>query len=405
MPRKRSTPAAGARIADKLTVGEIVSIYPRDKVEQALLEAGRETKRIRELPNELVVYFAIMQGLYRNVSSTEVLRVMAESLHWLFGDSEFKITGKSGISQARSRVSFEPFEFLFRECARPLADRSTIGAYYKHWRLTALDGSLFNVEDTQENAAFFKRSRNQSSTSAYPKARAVTLMEVGTRACFDLAIGTYKDSELGLAESVIVSLQPDMLCLADRVFMSFDLFIAAAKTGAALVWRTKLSRSFEIEDQEAGYTSAGPVKRLSDGSFIATIYSFKDRKKEKGIQVRVVEYEVVGSATGELVRLFTTVLDPETAPADDLARLYHQRWEIETMLDEIKTHLGVDVIHSRTPNLVKQELYGIFMAHHVTRTVMHAAAQKQKIDPDELSFTHSVRVLRRAVMTSGSFPP
>jgi len=405
MPRKPSTIPAGVRIADKLTVGEIVRVFPRDKVEQILLETGRETKRIRELPNDVVIYFAVMQGLYRNVSSTEVLRIMAESLHWLFGDTEFTITGKSGISQARSRVGFEPHEILFRECAKPLADQSTIGAYYRQWRLTALDGSLFNVEDTDENANFFKRSKNQSGSSAYPKAKVVSLMEIGTRACFDLAIGTYKDSELTLAEKTIVSLKPDMLCLADRLFMSFDLFVAAARTGAALVWRTKIDRTFTLEDQQAGYTSDGPIKRLPDGSFIATIYSFKDRKKERGIKVRVIEYDAVGSTTGELIRLFTNILDPLAAPAEELAQLYHQRWEIETMLDEVKTHLGVDVIHSRTPKLVKQELYGVFMAHYVTRAVMHAAAKRQKIDPDELSFVHSVRVLRRAITSFGSFPP
>jgi Insertion element 4 transposase N-terminal/Transposase DDE domain len=405
MPRKPSTIPAGVRIADKLTVGEIVRVFPRDKVEQVLIETGRETKRIRELPNDVVIYFAVMQGLYRNVSSSEVLRIMAESLHWLFGDTEFSITGKSGISQARSRVGFEPHEILFRECAKPLADHSTIGAYYRQWRLTALDGSLFNVEDTDENANFFKRSKNQSGSSAYPKAKVVSLMEIGTRACFDVAIGTYKDSELTLAEKTIVSLKPDMLCLADRLFMSFDFFVAAARTGAALVWRTKIDRTFTLEDQQAGYTSGGPIKRLPDGSFIATIYSFKDRKKERGIKVRVIEYDAVGSTTGELIRLFTNILDPLAAPAEELAQLYHQRWEIETMLDEVKTHLGVDVIHSRTPKLVKQELYGVFMAHYVTRAVMHAAAKKQKIDPDELSFVHSVRVLRRAIMSFGSFPP
>ncbi|MGH7249644.1 MAG: transposase domain-containing protein, partial [Minisyncoccia bacterium] len=147
MPRSPMMLPAGVTIADKLTLGNIARIFPPEQVKEALRQTGTHTKRVRELPNELIVYFGMLLGLYRNVSHSEVLRCAGESLHWLYGDTEFKITGKSGLSQARTRVGFAPFELLFRSSAKPLASNKTRGAYYRNWRLTAMDGSTFDVED------------------------------------------------------------------------------------------------------------------------------------------------------------------------------------------------------------------------------------------------------------------
>jgi IS4 transposase len=139
---------------------------------------------------------------------------------------------------------------------------------------------------------------------------------------------------------------------------------------------------------------------LPDGSFLSRIYpSERDRrKKTNGVVVRVIEYTLEGVADAEpLYRLITTLLDPGEASADELAALYHERWEIENALDELKTHLrgARIVLRSKTPELVRQEFYGFLLAHFAIRGLMHEAALKADIDPDRLSFLHAVRVVRR----------
>jgi hypothetical protein len=189
-----------------------------------------------------------------------------------------------------------------------------------------------------------------------------------------------------------------MLCLADRYFFGYQLWKEAAATGADLLWRVK--KNIRLPCQ----------KRFRDGSYLSKIYACeKDRRHDRnGIVVRVIEYRLEGIANAEpLYRLVTIILDPEQAPAKELAALYHDRWEIENSLDELKTHLrgAKIVLRSKKPDLVRQEFYGFMMAHFAIRGLMHEAAQKGDVDPDRLSFVHAVRVIRRKIATFVALPP
>jgi hypothetical protein len=149
---------------------------------------------------------------------------------------------------------------------------------------------------------------------------------------------------------------------------------------------------------------------LVDGSYLSRIYpSDRDRRQQRnGVTVRVIEYRLQGVTDAEpIYRLLTSLLDPVHAPAAELAALYHQRWEIETALDELKTHLrgAKIVLRSKTPDLVRQEFYGLMMAHFAIRGLMHEAALKADTDPDQLSFLHAVRVVRRKLPTFNAIPP
>jgi hypothetical protein len=187
-----------------------------------------------------------------------------------------------------------------------------------------------------------------------------------------------------------------MLCLADRYFFGFELWQKACGTGADLLWRVRRN------------VSLPRLKSLPDGSYLSRIYAYRQKHRAgDGVDVRVVEYVLEGGNSQEIYRLVTTILDPEAAPAQELAALYSERWEIETALDELKTHLrgGRIQLRSKTPDLVRQEFYGLMMTHFAIRGLMYEAAIKGDVDPDKLSFVHAVHVVRRRLANPIAFSP
>ncbi len=351
------------------------------------------------MPAHVVIYYVIALALYMRSSYREVLRCLLEGVQWLLDPSvQVKVAGKSGISQARSRLGAEPVKKLYAAVVAPIAGKRTQGAWYRQWRLVSLDGSTLDVADTVENEEAFGRPGASRGSSAYPKIRFVALLENGTHVLWAAHMDRYATDELTLAESVIPSLGKGMLCLADRFFPSYKLWRMATKTGADLLWRTRQNARLDVE------------KRLPDGSYLSRIYaSTSDRRNGRnGIVVRVIDYRLKDVAGSEpLYRLITTLLDHQQAPAKELAALYQERWEIETALDELKTHLrGAQIVlRSKTPGLVQQEFFGLLMAHFAIRGLMHEAALKADEDPDRLSFLHSVRVVQRRMARYGAIPP
>ena len=399
MARTATSLGEEARITDYISLGVITSVFPEKAIRSALTESGKSSIRERDLPAHVVMYYVIAQAMFMQVSQREVLRCLLEGVRWLFGPKiPIKVTGKSGISQARTRLGWEPAKQLHDEVVEPIAVKKTRGAWYKNWKLISLDGSTLDVADTKENQEAFGRPGASRGSSAYPQIRFVSLVENGTHVLFGTEMGDYATGEITLTKSVLKRLKRGMLCLADRGFLGYELWKQAQATGADLLWRGKKHLRLERE------------KELPDGSYLSRIYpSERDwRKKTNGIRVRVIEYTLEGVPDAEpLYRLVTTILDHDAAPAEELAALYHERWEIETALDELKTHLrGAQIVlRSKTPDLVKQEFYGFMMAHFAIRGLMHEAALKADEDPDRLSFLHAVRVIRRKLPAFGAIPP
>lgn len=389
----------GTRITDYISLGVVAKTFPVKTIESVLKQTGKASIRQRDLPAHVVVYYIIALALYMQSSYREVLRCLLEGVKWLLGpEAIVKVTGKSGISQARTRLGWAPVRQLHDEVVQPIAVRSTKGAWYKSWRLVSLDGSTLDTADEKGNEEAFGRPSSSRGTSAFPQIRFVSLVENGTHVLFGTRMGGCKTGESTLAKEVLTSLRKGMLCLADRYFYGFELWKRASDTGADLLWRIKTNIILPCE------------KRLADGSFLSRVYGSQanQRRKENGIVVRVIEYRLQGVDGSEpIYRLLTTILDHEKAPAAELAALYHERWEIETALDELKTHLRGSkiVLRSKTPDLVRQEFYGLMMAHFAIRGLMHEAALKADEDPDRLSFLHAVRVVRRKIAGFAATPP
>ena len=399
MARTLAALPAGSRLTDYLSLGVIAKFFPLEKVRGVLEKTGRTSVRERDLPAHVVVYYVIALALYMRSSYREVLRCLLEGLQWLLNPTlPVKVAGKSGISQARTRLGAEPLKQLYEAVVTPIAERDTKGAWCRARRLVTLDGSTLDIADTAENEQEYGRPGASRGSSAFPKLRFVGLLENGTHVLWAAQMAPYATAESTLAQQVVPALRKGMLCLADRFFPSYQLWQAAAQTGADLLWRTRQNARLEVD------------RHLPDGSYLSRIYaSTSDRRKQRqALVVRAIDYRLHDVPEAEPVyRLITTILDPQQAPAQELAALYHERWEIETALDELKTHLrGAQIVlRSKTPELVQQEFYGLLMAHFAIRGLMHEAALQADEDPDRLSFLHAVRVVQRRLPRWVALPP
>lgn len=387
----------GDRLSDRVAIGVLTTAFPPALVDEVLAETGRVQQRSRLLPARLVVYFVLAMALYSGQGYEEVARLLTEGLRDRRWRNGWTVPSTAAIWKARARLGVEPVKRLFATVCAPVADRDTAGAFYHGWRLTAIDGTTFDLPDTKANVDAFgrpPRSGRGEQNVGYPQIRMVGLVECGTHVVFDAALGPLRTGEHDLARKVFASLRPGMLVLADRGFFGVDLWCTAAATGADLLWRVRKDIVLAV------------VEQLPDGSYLSEIFDQRDiHHTRSGVRVRVVEYTIAGH--DHVYRLITTILDPTRAPAEQLAVLYAQRWEFESTLDEIKTHLGGAhlVLRSQHPDGAEQEIYGFLLVHHAIRTLMHQAARQGDHDPDRISFIRSLRVVRRQVPDQAAFSP
>ena len=296
---------AGIRLRDCIGLGVIARTVPPERVREVRVETGTASERERDLPAQVMVYYVIALALYMGSSTRAVLRCLLEGLRWLWGAEAVKVAGKSGISQARSRLGEAPLRRLYASLVHPIASRASKGAWYRDWRLVSLDGSCLDVADTAANRAAFGMPGASRGASAFPQLRFVALVETGTHVLFGAQLGRSDAGETTLAQAALAALQPGMLCLADRQFFGHALWQAAVASGADLLWRVKCTLRLPREAV------------LADGSYLTTIYpSDKDRRHgSNGIRVRVVEYRLEGVAGAEpLYRLVSSILTRPRRP-------------------------------------------------------------------------------------------
>ncbi len=401
-------PQSDQRLSDHISLGVLTRVFPPELIDEVLAECGRVEVRHRLLPARVVVYYVLGLALFSTSSYEEVMRMLVTGHAWATGWSQqWSVPTKAALFQARKRLGSEPLRALFDKAVVPLADPQVAGGFYRSWRLMSIDGLCLDAADTDANVERFGRpasSRGEGRVGAFPQVRVLGLAECGSHAIIDAAVGAYRQGEQTLAEQVLRSLLPGMLLLADRGFFSYSLWTKARGTGADLLWRARSNAVLPVE------------KRYSDGSFASHIYpdTKARRNHTEGIEVRVVEYTLTSEDTNTdtdadecTYRLITTITDPATAPAAELAQLYTQRWEIETAFDELKTHQrgpGL-VLRSKMPDGVIQEVYGYLCVHYAIRWLMHSAATDYGHDPDRLSFIRSLRAARRTTASHPGFSP
>jgi hypothetical protein len=378
-----------------VSIGALSKFFPQREIEAILHATGRAGQRRRKLPAVDLMYYVIALGLHASEGCRSVLRRIVVGRGRREEEDLESLCSDSAINQGRTRLGWQPLRALCEVVVRPIATRSSVGAWYRRWRLVTLDGSALDVADTQRNERAFGRPGSIRGKSGFPQLRFVTLLENGTHVMFGAELGRYNTGEATLAKKVVTRLPADALCLADRYYFGYPLWKTALGSGAALLWRLRSGLVLP------------KLKRLSDGSYLTKIYpSPRARARDiDGIPARLITYRL--GKQREEYRLLCSIMDPRKAPAIQLVNLYTKRWTIETALHELKIRLrGARVVlRSRVPNLTRQDFWGLLLAHYGVRALMHEAALEQKIEATDLSFTHAVRTIARHLPLYVSFFP
>ena len=388
-----------ADVGELSGLGLLSWVYPSRLVDRVVAACGRAEQRRRLLPARLVVYFVLGLALFSPAPYLDVMRHLVEGLRGRGLLGLWHIPAKSSLFRARQRLGPEPLRVLFATTAKPMGTQATPGCFWRGLRLLAVDATCWDVADSVANEAAFGRPGNSRGhdKSSFPQVRMACLIEVGTHLVLDAELAGCRTGEVTLVGRLPRSCGPGQLLLADREFLGVPLWRAFTASGADLLWRVPANRILPVDRQ------------LRDGSWISRIHAQTDRAHTDPVAVRVVAYQLGGTGReGEDYRLVTSLLDARRYPARQLAALYQERWEVETVFAELKTHQrGARVVlSSKTPDGVLQQIWAHLLVHHALRELMVRTAATRGLDPDRISFTETLRSARRSVtVTPGSFSP
>jgi hypothetical protein len=362
-------------------------IISPEVIEQALADTGRQQQKKCRLSHRTMLWVVLAMGVLTHLPIRQVFK---QARRMYAGE---RTPSRGNLCEARQRLGVEPVKQVFQSVVRPLATPDTPGAFYKGMHMVAIDGTIEDVPDTPANAKHFGRSCNGKGDSAFPQVRKVSLVEVGTHVEFAMVFGGYHDSETTLVPQLWDDLPAHALLFEDRGFFGYEHWKALISRGAKLLARVKVGLILK------------PIRRLADGSYLAKIYPCASARNQDrdGIVVRVIEYTLDDpqrTGHGEVHRLMTNLLDDHIYPALELVCLYHERWEMELVLDEQKTHLDPrrpgkpTHLRSQTPAGVEQEMYALSLGHFVVRALMFEAAKLENLDADRLGFSGCLRILQ-----------
>jgi hypothetical protein len=375
-----------------LSLDAFEQVIPPAHIEAALAAYGPMKTRNRRVTPRAVVWLVITMHLFSHASLAHVFGHLARGLRFLWPDPCYRLPGDAALSYRRYQLGARPLVALFRSVCKPPATAQTKGAFLFGLRLMAIDGTTEDVADTPENARAFGRHRGSRGPGAFPQIKGVYLVECGTHAIVDAGFWPLHASERTGGLRLLRSVGNGMLVMWDRGFHSFHMVTTTLARGAECLGRLPAQAHPQF------------VSRLADGSCLVYLFpsDYRERQAGKRTLVRMVEYTLTDprlDGYGQHYRLITSLLDPVVAPALEIACAYHERWEIELVIDEVDTHqrLVGRPLRSLLPVGVIQELYGLLLAHYALRFFMHQAALQADIDPDRLSFVHTIEVVQGAI--------
>ena len=383
---------AESKFCQELDVTAITRVVSKETIQAAIASENVQASRVRKLNPLVTVLVIVGMNIYSYLSIGHVMQKIAKGLRFIWSDPEASLPKDSALSYRRYQLGAPVMAQLFRQVCRPIATALTQGAFLFGRRLMAIDGTVEDIADTPANEAVFGRHRTDRAKAAFPQGRCVYLAECGTHAIVDAGFWPIHTSERIGGLRMLRSLTAGMLVMWDRGFHEYDMIVGVRDRDAHVLSRLP------------AHAKPERVRTLEDGSLLAYIYpsEYQRRKRGERCLVRLIEYRLTDAALGdtdEVHRLVTTLLAPEAYPALELVCAFHQRWEIEILIDEIDTHqrLSQRTLRSLKPVGVIQELYGLLIAHFVIRFLMHEAALKAGIDSDRLSFVHAVEVIKDAI--------
>lgn len=379
-------------MCQELTVDILHTTLTNATIETVLATHQVQAVRERKFTMTAVVWVLIAMNLYATVSISAVIRTVLKSLRLLCAADDPLVPTDSAFCYRRTQVGARPLVDLFHTVCQPMTTPATPGAWLFGRRVVALDGTVEDVADTPANVRAWGRTPGARGPSAWPQIQGVYLVECGSHAIIDAGFWPIQTSERVGGFRLLRSVTPEMLVMWDRGFHDYAMIAAVQQRGAHVLGRMP------------AHVKPQPICSLADGSYLADLAPSDAKRRTAGerLRVRIVTYTLTDPVLADppaCYRLVTTLLDPVAAPALDIAAAYHERWEIELVIDEVDTHqrLAGRPLRSQTPMRVIQELYGLLIAHYAVRRVMHDAAMQAQLDPDRLSFLHTLRVIQETL--------
>ena len=396
------------KVCEQVEMTMLSRVYPKEVIQRSVQESqpwSEKERRVRQSTALALVWFVIAMALWSRLNQCQAWQKLVGKLSDLHPGEPESMVSASGLSGRRKELGSQCLQTLMRERCQVLATPHQMpSAFFGRYRLMAIDGTVFNTPETEANVLAFGRSSNQYGPGAYPQVRCVLLAECGSHGVVGLEMGRYDISEVHGAHRLLEQVGPDMLVMADAGIISGG-FVEHVRERCAHVLGALEAGAWEHLEHQ---------RRLADGSVLAWVPPTRKGQAQypvhRGMWVRIISYRITDERLGEkdtVYRLVTTLLNPRVAPALALIELYHERWEIELLIDEIKTHQRVQrkVLRSKTPDGVYQELYGLFLAHYAVRALMAQAAIEAHLDPDRLSFTDGLFQLTEMIDLSLTLEP
>ena len=359
-------------------------------IKDALKQSGKDSKRVRKLPADLVIQLLVAMALKPHASIMNVLKDLAVGFMGKLKKYRKDLPTSSAITQARDRLGVEPLKRLFERQGQELAHQHAAQRQYKGMPVVGFDGSTLRTADSPENREHFGAPKSGQGRSAFPVMRIVTLVAVATHITVGAVMGSWSVGEMTLATQVLPWITSGSLVLFDRGFLSYLLWCRLLEKPCHFLTRAKCNQQFR------------QLKKLGEGDWLVELRQPKRLKRKhpelhETLTLRLIQYQVPGFQTSWLI---TSLMDNVVYPPEELVVLYHTRWELELAYSEIKVRLrpSGEPLRSEAPDRVRQEAYGLLIAHNAVRGLMAEAASEKGIEALRLSFTDSLLRIQTAMI-------